>query len=71
MKVPQNGVLVFGSIFAKILNNNPSEAMEYNILGNGNSVPIMLKITSFKNFKYFVLLKAMINITLSNIHVKM
>lgn len=43
MKVPQNGVLVFGSTLAKILNNNPSEAMEYNILGNGNSVPIMLK----------------------------
>lgn len=43
MNVPQNGVLVFGSTFAKMLNNNPSDAIEYNILGKGNNVPIMLQ----------------------------
>jgi len=43
MSVPQNGVFVLESTLEKISNNNPSDAMEYNILGNGNSVPIMLK----------------------------
>lgn len=43
INVPQNGVFVLGSTFEKILNNNPSDAIEYNILGNGNSVPIILK----------------------------
>jgi hypothetical protein len=41
MSVPQNGVFVLESTLEKISNNNPSDAMEYNILGNGNSVPIM------------------------------
>lgn len=43
MNVPQNGVLVLESTLEKIVNNNPSDAMEYKILGNGNSVPIILK----------------------------
>lgn len=42
MNVPQNGVFVLESTFAKMLNNNPSDAIEYNILGNGKSVPIIL-----------------------------
>lgn len=41
--VPQNGVFLLESTLEKISNNKPSDAMEYNILGNGNSVPIMLK----------------------------
>lgn len=43
INVPQNGVFVLASTFAKTLNNKPSDAMEYNILGNGNSVPIILE----------------------------
>lgn len=42
INVPQNGVFLLQSTLEKISNNNPSDAMEYNILGNGNSVPIIL-----------------------------
>lgn len=42
INVPQNGVFLLESTLEKISNNNPSDAMEYNILGNGNSVPIIL-----------------------------
>jgi len=43
MNVPQNGVFVLESTLAKILNNSPSDDIAYKILGNGNSVPIILK----------------------------
>lgn len=43
INVPQNGVFVLASTLEKMLNNNPSVAMEYKILGNGNKVPIMLE----------------------------
>lgn len=42
INVPKNGVFLLESTLEKISNNNPSDAMEYNILGSGNSVPIIL-----------------------------
>lgn len=49
INVPQNGVFVLASTLEKMLNNNPSVAMEYKILGNGNKVPIMLEKQKNKN----------------------
>lgn len=53
MIVPQNGVFVFGSTLEKISNNNPSDAIEYNILGNGNNVPIILEMLK-KNYFFCI-----------------
>lgn len=44
----QNGVFVLELTFEKILNISPSDDIQYNIRGNGNNVPIMLRI-KFKN----------------------
>lgn len=40
----QNGVFVLELTFEKILNISPSDDIQYNIRGNGNNVPIMLRI---------------------------
>lgn len=50
--VPQNGVFLLESTLEKISNNKPSDAIEYNILGNGNSVPIILKIKKIVNISF-------------------